>query len=70
MKTAALRTSHSHIARNPPRHPSLVLVASAPEKPSAPASSDAPHWGLLAFEGPAVPFDADALLLPPLALCD
>lgn len=57
----ALRTTHSHIARNPPRHPSLTLVVSAAQ-PVPPASSTAPHWGLLAYEGDTQPYDADALL--------
>ncbi len=64
MAAAALRNSHSHIARNPPRHSSLTLVVTAQERPIAPASDLLPAWGMLAFEGNTAAFDADALLFP------
>jgi hypothetical protein len=56
LRSNALRT-HSHIARNPPHHPSL-----RPARARAPVRSDSLPWGLLAHEGRAVQFDADVFV--------
>src|SRR5262245_1632012 len=50
-------TTHSHIARNPPRHASMMR---SPAR--APIKSDGPAWGLLAHEGRPVQFDADVFV--------
>jgi hypothetical protein len=56
LRSNALRT-HSQIARNPPRHPSLRRFPARP-----PVRGDALPWGFLAHEGRAVQFDADVFV--------
>ena len=56
LRSNPLRT-HSHIARNPPRHHTLLQTQSR-----SPSGSDTPPWGLLAHEGRSVQFDADVFV--------
>jgi hypothetical protein len=53
----SLARSHSHIARNPPRHPSMMPVSVR-----VPAKSEGLPWGMLAHEARAVEFDVDVFV--------
>jgi hypothetical protein len=50
------RATPSSIMKNPPRHASVPA-------PAGNKQSDGPPWGMLAYEGTAVPYDSDALVL-------
>lgn len=49
--------THSHIARNPPQHPSLM-----PPPARTPAKGDALPWGMIAHEARAVQFAPDVFV--------
>ena len=50
------RATPSSIMKNPPRHSSVPA-------PARDKHSDGPPWGMLAYDGVAVPYDLDALVL-------
>lgn len=62
MKHFNPRTTPSSIMKNPPRHVSAAVAGKA-TAPAPAHRQDGPQWGMLAFDGKAVSYDSDALVV-------